>query len=118
MKKASATKATKAQGKEYISIPLFEDGYRIIESDNANVSRYQLGEAVYMDICGGEESDYGCLNLYGVIIKVNYRQIAKGEVFMSYPQYKNKAGEYKPYVTNYSKSLNEAIKAVLAEHYA
>lgn len=118
MKKPIETKATK----DYVSIPLYADGYHIVEGDSDNVSRYQLGEGVYMDICEGEESDYGCLNLYGVVIKVNYRKITKGskagEVFVSYPQYKNKAGEYKPYVTNYSKALTEAINAVLAKHYA
>lgn len=118
MKKQTAT-ATKA--KDYVSIQLYEDGYHIVESDSTNVARYQLGDGVYMDICEGEESDYGCINLYGVVIKVNYRQITKGskagEVFVSYPQYKNKAGEYKPYVTNYSKPLTEAIKSVLAKHY-
>lgn len=119
MKKANVAK----EPKEYVSIPLYADGYHIVESGNANVYRYQLGEGVYMDICDGDDDcDYGCLNLYGVVIKVNYRQITKGskagEVFVSYPQYKNKAGEYKPYVTNYSKALTEAIKAVLAKHYA
>lgn len=121
MKKASAGKAING-AKEYVSIPLYADGYKIVESGNDKVARYQLGEGVYMDICDGEDSDYGCLNLYGVVIKVNYRQIAKGkragEVFISYPQYKNKAGEYNPYVTNYSKALTDAIKAVLADHYA
>lgn len=117
MKKASASK----ESKEYVSIPLYEDGYKIVESGNDKVSRYQLGEGVYMDICEGEDSDYGCLNLYGVVIKVNYRQITKGkragEVFISYPQYKNKAGEYNPYVTNYSKALTDAINSVLTERY-
>lgn len=121
MKKANVAKEPNA-AKEYVSIPLYADGYHIVDSDSANVSRYQLGEGVYMDICEGDESDYGCLNLYGVVIKVNYRQITKGskagEVFVSYPQYKNKAGEYKPYVTNYSKALTEAINAVLEKHYA
>ena len=117
MKKASASK----ESKEYVSIPLYEDGYKIVESGNDKVARYQLGEGVYMDICEGEDSDYGCLNLYGVVIKVNYRQITKGkragEVFISYPQYKNKAGEYNPYVTNSSKALTDAIKSVLTERY-
>lgn len=121
MKKASASKAVN-EAKEYVSIPLYEDGYKIVESNNDKVARYQLGEGVYMDICDGEDSDYGCLNLYGVVIKVNYRQITKGkragEVFISYPQYKNKAGEYNPFVTNYSKALTDAIKAVLTDHYA
>ena len=124
MNKASASKAVNGakEAKEYVSIPLYEDGYKIVESGNDKVARYQLGEGVYMDICDGEESDYGCLNLYGVVIKVNYRLITKGkragEVFISYPQYKNKAGEYNPYVTNYSKALTDAIKAVLTDHYA
>lgn len=117
MKKASASK----ESKEYVSIPLYEDGYKIVESGNDKVARYQLGDGVYMDICEGEDSDYGCLNLYGVVIKVNYRQITKGkragEVFISYPQYKNKAGEYNPYVINYSKALTDAIKSVLTERY-
>ena len=74
-----------------------------------------------MDICEGEEHDYGSLNLYGVVIMLSFREITKGErkgdVFVSYPQYKNKAGEYKPFVTNYSKGLNASIKAVLKAHY-
>lgn len=120
MKKESESKAVN-EAREYVSIPLYADGYKRVESGNYKVARYQLGEGVYMDICEGDDSDYGCLNLYGVVIKVNYRQITKGErageVFISYPKYKNKAGEYNPYVTNYSKALTEAIKSVLTAHY-
>lgn len=119
------TTSNKATGnkeeKSYVSIPLY--AIKDIKSEvvSKTCTRYRLGEGVSMDICEGEEHDYGSLNLYGVVIMLSFREITKGErkgdVFVSYPQYKNKAGEYKPFVTNYSKGLNASIKAVLKSHY-
>ena len=113
--------SNKAEEKNYVAIPLY--AIKDIKSKvvSKTCTRYQLGEGVSMDICEGEEHDYGSLNLYGVVIMLSFREITKGErkgdVFVSYPQYKNKAGEYKPFVTNYSKGLNASIKAVLKAHY-
>ena len=115
------TTSNKAEEKSYVAIPLY--AIKDIKSEvvSKTCTRYQLGEGVSMDICEGEEHDYGSLNLYGVVIMLSFREITKGErkgdVFVSYPQYKNKAGEYKPFVTNYSKGLNASIKAVLKAHY-
>ena len=115
------TTSNKAEEKSYIAIPLY--AIKDIKSEvvSKTCTRYQLGEGVTMDICEGEEHDYGSLNLYGVVIMLSFREITKGErkgdIFVSYPQYKNKAGEYKPFVTNYSKGLNASIKAVLKAHY-
>ena len=115
------TTSNKAEEKNYVAIPLY--AIKDIKSEvvSKTCTRYQLGEGVSMDICEGEEHDYGSLNLYGVVIMLSFREITKGErkgeVFVSYPQYKNKAGEYKPFVTNYSKVLNASIKAVLKAHY-
>lgn len=125
MKRSTESKATKntkaTEEKTYVSIPLYPESEFKSEVINKNCTRYHMGDGVYMDICDGDDSDYGSLNLYGVVILVSYREIKKGEkkgeIFISYPQYKNKAGEYKPYVTNYSKALTSAIKTVLKAHY-
>ena len=117
--KATSNKAS--EEKSYVSIPLWEEKDFKSEVVNKTCTRYLMGDGVSMDICEGEDSDYGSINLYGVVIKVSFREITKGqrkgEIFVSYPQYKNKAGEYCPYVTNYSKALTSAIKAVIKAHY-
>lgn len=104
-----------------MAIPLYAIKDIKAEAISKTCTRYQLGEAVTMDICEADDHDYGSLNLYGVVIMLSFRLISKGErkgeVFVSYPQYKNKAGEYKPFVTNYSKGLNASMKAVLKAHY-
>lgn len=112
-----------SEEKNYPQLPLLEKPVKI-ESGNDKIFRYQLGEGVYIDIIEGEESDYGSLNIYGVSIKLSYREIKKGEkagtVFASYPQYsvgKGKKTEYKPYVINYSKALNDMISEALNMHY-
>lgn len=121
MKRQTAkTQATKdTTEKSYVSLPLYDKAKR--EVVNKTCTRYHMGEGVSMDICEGDSSDYGSLNIYGVVIKISIREIAKGkrkgELFVSYPQYKTKDGEYNAYVTNYSKALNEAIKNVLSAHY-
>lgn len=117
--KTQANKAQSQEAKSYVSIPLYDKVKA--EAVNKTCTRYHMGEGVSMDICEGDKSDYGSINLYGVVIKISIREIIKGqrkgELFVSYPQYKNKDGEYAPYVTNYSKALNGAIKAVLDMHY-
>ena len=122
MKRNTSNNATSnKEEKRYVAIPLY--AIKDIKSEvvGKTCTRYQLGEGVSMDICEGEEHDYGSLNLYGVVIMLSFREITKGErkgdIFVSYPQYKNKAGEYKPFVTNYSKGLNDSMKAVLKAHY-
>lgn len=104
-----------------MAIPLYAIKDIKAEAISKTCTRYQLGEGVTMDICEADDHDYGSLNLYGVVIILSFRLISKGErkgeVFVSYPQYKNKAGEYKPFVTNYSKGLNTSMKAVLKAHY-
>ena len=122
MKRNTINKATSnKEEKSYISIPLY--AIKDIKSEvvSKTCTRYQLGEGVTMDICEGVVHDYGSLNLYGVVIMLGFREITKGErkgdIFISYPQYKNKAGEYIPFVTNYSKALNASMKAVVKAHY-
>lgn len=114
-------KSNKAGEKSYIAIPLYDIKDIKSEVVSETCTRYLMGEGVSMDICEGEDNDYGSINIYGVVIKVSFREITKGqrkgEIFVSYPQYKNKAGEYCPYVTNYSKALTSAIKAVIKAHY-
>ena len=122
MKRNTSNKATSnKEEKSYIAIPLYDVKDIKSEVISKTCTRYQLGEGVSMDICEGEEHDYGSLNLYGVVIMLTFRKITKGErkdeVFVSYPQYKNKAGEFKPFVTNYSKALNASMKAVIKAHY-
>lgn len=121
MKRQSIAKALskEKEAKTYPELPLFDKVVKLESSEN--VARYGLGAGVYLDIVEGEEVDYGCLNIYGVVIRTTYREIKKGEragsVFMSYPQYKAKDGEYKPFVTNYSKSLNAKIGEAIKLHY-
>ena len=121
MKRNTTSKATNKEEKSYIAIPLYDVKDIKSEVISKTCTRYQLGEGVSMDICEGEEHDFGSLNLYGVVIDLSFREITKGErkgdIFVSYPQYKNKAGEYNPFVTNYSKGLNASMKAVLKAHY-
>ena len=122
MKRNTSNKETSnKEEKSYIAIPLYDIKDIKSEVVSKTCTRYQLGEGVSMDICEGEEHDYGSLNLYGVVIMLSFREITKGErkgdIFVSYPQYKNKAGEYKPFVTNYSKALNASMKAVIKAHY-
>ena len=122
MKRNTSSKETSnKEEKSYIAIPLY--AIKDIKSEvvSKTCTRYQLGEGVSMDICEGKEHDYDSLNLYGVVIMLSFREITKGErkgdIFVSYPQYKNKAGELKPFVTNYSKGLNASMKAVIKAHY-
>lgn len=121
MKRTSKTETAnnaQATAKNYPELPLFD---KVVKIDTEKGSRYQLGTGVYIDIMDGEESDYGCLNLYGVVIRTTYREIKKGAkagaIFVSYPQYKAKDGTYKDHVTNYSKSLNAKIGEALKMHY-
>ena len=109
--------------KNYPQIPLFKKPVEIM-TGKENYHKYQLGDGVLLDIIEGEESDYGSLNIYGVVIKLSFREIKKGEkagtVFASYPQYtvgKGKNTEYKPYVTNYSKPLNDIISEAIKMNY-
>lgn len=93
----------------------------IVKAVSKTITRYQLSEGVLLDICESDNGDYGTLNVYGLAVRVSYREITKGErigeVFISYPQYKAKDGTYKAFVNSYSKKLNEAIKKALAYHY-
>ena len=122
MKKANAKETTKATKSEatYPVLPL-NDNPVFVKLDKGG-TRYILGEGVALDIYEGGLYDYGSLNVYGLVVSVTIRMISKGErageVFVSYPQYKAKDGTYKPYVKNFSKPLNDAIKKVLEVHYS
>lgn len=116
--KATTTRATKSEG-PYPVLPLMDKPERItLEKGGV---RYNLGEGVALAIYEGDTYDYGSLNIYGLVVSVTFRMISKGErageVFVSYPQYKAKDGTYKPYVKNFSKPLNDAIKKVIEMHY-
>lgn len=116
--KRETTKAKKGTERKYPVIPLNKN---ITFVEEGKRTTYILGEGVNLDIFEDEKSDYGSLNIYGVVIRVTFREIKKGEkagnVFVSYPQYKNGSGEYVPYVINYSKELNKAINKALEMHY-
>ena len=116
--KATTAKATKSEA-TYPVIPLNDRPVCVIMDKGA--TRYVLGEGVALDIYEGDTYDYGSLNVYGLVVSVTFRMISKGErageVFVSYPQYKAKDGTYKPYVKNFSKPLNDAIKKALEMHY-
>lgn len=117
--KATTAKATKSEA-TYPVLPLMDKPERITLEKGG--TRYVLGEGVSLDIYDGDTYDYGSLNVYGLVVSVTFRMISKGErageVFVSYPQYKAKDGTYKPYVKNFSKPLNDAIKKVLEVHYS
>lgn len=120
------TQESKATGNKeekcYISIPLYDIKDIKPEVVSKTWTRYHLGEGVLMDICEGEDYDYGSLNVYGLVVSVTFRIISKGqragEIFVSYPQYKAKDGKFKPHVRNFSKPLNDAIKKVIEMHYS
>lgn len=116
--KRATTKPKNGTERKYPVIPLNKN---ITFVEEGKRTTYILGEGVNLDIFEGDKSDYGSLNIYGVVIRVTFREIKKGEkagnVFLSYPQYKNGSGEYVPYVINYSKELNEAINKALSMHY-
>ena len=122
MKKATAKKSTKTAKSEatYPVLPL-KDKPVSVKLDKGG-TRYILGEGVSLDIYEGDTYDYGSLNVYGLVVSVTFPMISKGErageVFVSYPQYKAKDGTYKPYVKNFSKPLNDAIKKALKVHYS
>lgn len=122
MKKATAKETTKTTKSEanYPVLPL-NDKPVSVKLDKGG-TRYVLGEGVSLDIYEGDTYDYGSLNVYGLVVSVTFRMISKGErageVFVSYPQYKAKDGTYKPYVKNFSKSLNDAIKKALEMNYS
>lgn len=121
--KRTTTKATKETAKKATerNYPVFPLNGKISIEKEGKRTTYILGEGVNLDIFEGEKNDYGSLNIYGVVIRVTFREIKKGEkagnVFVSYPQYKKGNGEYVPYVINYSKELNDAINKALAIHY-
>lgn len=123
MKKAT-TKATTAKATK--SVPNYpvlhlKDNPVFVKLDKGG-ARYILGKGVSLDIYEGDTYDFGSLNVYGLVVSVTFRMISKGErageVFVSYPQYKAKDGAYKPYVKNFSKPLNDAIKKALEMHYS
>lgn len=116
---SKATKKTQETKATYPVLPLMDKPERITLEKGG--TRYVLGEGVALDIYEGDTYDYGSLNVYGLVVSVTFRMISKGErageVFVSYPQYKAKDGTYKPYVKNFSKPLNDAIKKALEMHY-
>lgn len=80
------------------------------------VTLYPLATGVTLSIVEGNETDFGSLTFFGVRINVAYR-MGKNGVFISYPQYKTKDGEYKDHVTSYNKDLNALVRAIIEAHY-
>ena len=122
MKKPMQSKAAEKTQKTEATYPVLplNDKPVSVKLDKGG-ARYILGEGVSLDIYEGDTYDYGSLNVYGLVVSTTFRMISKGErageVFVSYPQYKAKDGTYKPYVKNFSKPLNDAIKKALEMHY-
>lgn len=119
MKKQSA-EAVQAQAKERATIPM--NAEITVEKVNENCTRYIMGEGLSLDIVETDsETDYGSLNVYGVVVKVTYRTIKNGEragrVFASMPSVKSKDGSYNNLVTVYNKDIVMAINRVLCHHY-
>lgn len=118
MKQKAAKNTTKAA--EFARIPMYDEIRR--EEVNEGCTRYHIGEGFSLDIVETEkEYDYGSVNVYGLVVKVTYRTISKGEkagrVFCSLPQVKTKEGEYSPLAILYNKEMREAIDKALAIHY-
>lgn len=119
MKKQSA-EAVQAQAKERATIPM--NAEIAVEKVNQNCTRYIMGEGLSLDIVETDsDTDYGSLNVYGVVVKVTYRTIKNGEragrVFASMPSVKGKDGSYNNLVTVYNKDIVMAINRVLGHHY-
>lgn len=117
MKRKEKNEAMKTLTTTYATLPLFEAKNFKAEKKSEKCTRYHMGEGVSMDICDGEVYDFGSICVYGLCVQITIRESKKGDLFISYPQVKNKAGEYKALVTNYSKALIDAIKIVLKMHY-
>lgn len=119
MKKQSA-EAVQAQAKERATIPM--NAEIAVARVNQNCTRYIIGEGLSLDIVDSDsDTDYGSLNVYGVVVKLTYRTIKKGEragrVFASMPSVKSKDGTYNNLVAVYNKDILSAINRVLGHHY-
>lgn len=119
MKKQSA-EAVQAQAKERATIPMNAEITQVDVNDNC--TRYIIGEGLSLDIVETDsDTDYGSLNVYGVVVKVTYRTIKNGDragrVFASMPSVKTKDGSYNNLVTVYNKDIVMAINRVLGHHY-
>lgn len=119
MKKQSA-EAVQAQAKERAIIPM--NAEIAVEKVNEHCTRYIIGEGLSLDIVETDsDTDYGSLNVYGVVVRVTYRTIKNGDragrVFASMPSVKTKDGSYNNLVTVYNKDIVSAINRVLGHHY-
>lgn len=121
MKKQSAEAVqAQAQARERAIIPM--NAEIAVEKVNQNCTRYIIGEGLSLDIVDTDsDTDYGSLNVYGVVVKVTYRTIKNGDragrVFASMPSVKTKDGSYNNLVTVYNKDIVKAINRVLGHHY-
>lgn len=120
--KATENKATESK-KEYKDLfkSILNDADEVIskakKNGKGNMTSYELSEGIYFNIVDTDgDRDLASLNIYGVSIILTIIGSEKG-TFISYPSYKNKAGEYKQNVTNYSKSLNDLLKLIVKAHY-
>lgn len=66
---------------------------------------------------GDGDYDNGVLDLFGITIRVTARS-GKSGMFLSFPSYKGKDGEYHDHVTAYDKNFHAIVKEVLAAYYA
>lgn len=122
MRKNAESKATESK-KEYKDLfkallnPADEITANAKKNGKGNCTTYELADGIYFNIVDTDgDRDLGSINIYGVSINVTIISSDKG-TFVSYPSYKTKSGEYKQNVTNYSKSLNDTLKAILKAHY-
>ena len=91
----------------------------IIEGKEVNGKRtsYPLYGGVTLTITDTDKDyDFGQLNVFGLCVNVTIFSGKEG-MFISYPSYKNKDGEYVNLVNNFDKDFNSIIKEVLARHY-
>lgn len=119
MKKSTKTTETK---KELFNVADLEfnklDEIIASKLEEKNVTRYPVAPGVTLAIFNSDRDDYdfGSLNVYGLSVDITIRSGKKG-MFISYPSYKNKDGEYKNLVSNFSKSFNEILASVVNKHY-
>ena len=66
---------------------------------------------------GDGDYDNGVLDLFGITIRVTARS-GKSGMFLSFPSYKGKDGDYHDHVTVYDKNFHAIVKEVLTAYYA
>ena len=86
------------------------------KKDKVTAKDFKLNNHLTLKIYEGKEYDSGYLGYYDMSVHITIRQ-GKNGAFISFPSYKMKNGDYKEYVTLFSKEDWKALKDFLEENY-